>query len=606
MRHGKNLLLPIGTISPFKKAELSDASPFRFGLFMVVNAFFSPGAECEMSREHSQFSASAEAGETSMVRSDPQSMQSLPGSTTGIQIQEGSSLRPIIAAGFRYRRLWLMVVLGVVAITAVYILLFPRRYRSEMDILVQNKRGDEQITPSRVNGEITINGVTEEQINSEIELLTSRGLANQVVDPGWSSESEEKLTHQQLKAHDKAVTQFEKHLTVSMVRKSNVIEIAFIASDPKTATETLNRLLAAFLKKQQELAQPPGTAKFFADQAAGYKQQLDQAQEKLAEYQQQNKIVSLPDSEETLDRQISDEQTDLRATDAQISALSQQLSSQTLHLRSIPSRQMTAVRTIPNDYSIERLNTMLAELENQRTSLMTKFTANDRLVQEIDKQISDTKEALAKSQLMTSQEHDTDVNPVWQSVTGSIIQNETEREALKAKRAALTNQIGTLQGKLSGVEGSTVDYDTLRQRVVDLQNNYQLYTQKRDEAEIADAMNASRLLNVAVAQSPTFSVIPYSPKPVVDAVLGTFTALFFASFLVFFAEIGRNTFANSSEVERALRGPVLVEVPLIHGARRMERHLEFVPVFVGMSDREEPIDGERGPWPALIRSRKGA
>ncbi len=533
-------------------------------------------------------------------------MQSLPGSTTGIQIQEGSSLRPIVAAGFRYRRLWLMVVLGVVAITAVYILLFPRRYRSEMDILVQNKRGDEQITPNRINGEITINGVTEEQINSEIQLLTSRGLANQVIDPGWSSQAEAKMTHEQLKAHDKAVTRFEKHLTVSMVRKSNVIEVAFIASDPKTATDTLNRLLAAFLKKQQELAQPPGTAKFFADQAANYKQQLDQAQQQLAEYQQQNKIVSLPDSEDTLDRQINDEQTDLRATDAQISALSQQLSSQTLHLRSIPSRQMTAVRTIPNDYSIERLNTMLAELENQRTSLMTKFTANDRLVQEIDKQIKDTKQALSKAQLMTSQEHDTDVNPIWQSVTGSIIQNETEREALKAKHAALTNQIAALQGKLSGVEGSTVTFDTLRQKVADLQNNYQLYTQKRDEAEIADAMNASRLLNVAVAQSPSFSVIPDSPKPVVDTVLGTFTALFFASFLVFFAEIGRNTFANSSEVERSLRGPVLAEVPLIRGARRMERHLEFAPVFVGMSDPEAPMDGERGPWPALIRDRKEA
>ena len=126
-----------------------------------------------------------------------------------------------------------MVVLGVVAITAVYILLFPRRYRSEMDILVQNKRGDEQITPNRINGEITINGVTEEQINSEIQLLTSRGLANQVMDPGWSSRAEAKMTHEQLKAHDKAVTRFEKHLSVSMVRKSNVIQVAFIASDPK-------------------------------------------------------------------------------------------------------------------------------------------------------------------------------------------------------------------------------------------------------------------------------------------------------------------------------------------------------------------------------------
>jgi uncharacterized protein involved in exopolysaccharide biosynthesis len=529
-------------------------------------------------------------------------MQSLPGNSTGIQ--ESSSVRPIVAAGFRHRRLWLLVVLSVVVTTALYVALVPRTYRSEMDILVQNKRGDEQITPSRINGEITVNGVTEEQINSEIQLLLSRGLANEVVDPGWTDHADVGMTREQLKAHDKAVTEFEKHLSVSMVRKSNVISVTYTAPNPMTATETLNRLLAAFLKKQREIAQPPGTSKFFAEQAASYKQQLDQAQQQLAEYQQQNKIVSLGDSEQALDREINDAQTELRGTDAQISGLTKQLDSQTHHLRSIPARQMTEVRTLPNDYSIERLNTMIAELKNKRTELMTKFTANDRLVQEIDRQIAETTEALKKAEQMTSQEHDTNVNPVWQAVTGSIIQNETEREALKAKRYALAKQVEDMQGKLSNVEGSTVEFNTLRQKVTDLENNYQLYAQKRDEAEMADSMNANRLLNVAVAQSPTYSVIPYRPKPLVDTVLGAFTAVFFASFLAFFAEIGRNTFANSAEVERILQFPVLAEVPLIYGGRRAERHTEFVPVIVGMASSGPPPNEPKSPAPTLVRYRK--
>lgn len=513
-------------------------------------------------------------------------------------------MRPVAAAAFRHHRLWLTVVLAVVAITALYIALIPRKYVSEMDILVQNKRGDEQITPNRINGEITINGVTEEQINSEIQLLTSRGLADEVVSPGWNDRSEIGLTRAELKAHDKAVERFEKHLSVNMVRKSNVIHAAYTASDPKTATDTLNRLLAAFMKKQQDIAQPPGTSQFFAQKAAGYKQQLDQAQQQLAEYQQQNKIVSLPDSEQALDREINDAQTDLRMTDAQISELSQQIGSQTSHLHTLPSRQMTEVRTIPNDYSIERLNTMLAELENKRTTLLTKFTANDRLVQEVNRQIADTKAALQKAQQMTSQEHDTDVNPVWQSVTGSIIQNETQREALKAKHVALTRQIGDLQSHLAGVEGSTVAFNTLRQRVTDLENNYQLYVQKRDETQIADQMNANRLLNVAVVQSPSFSVTPSLPKPLVDAVLGTFTAMFFASFLVFFAEIGRNTFASAGEVENAMLIPVFAEVPMLSGGRHADRSSEFAPVFMGMG-AAAPISEERpAPTPTLVRYRR--
>jgi uncharacterized protein involved in exopolysaccharide biosynthesis len=499
----------------------------------------------------------------------------------------------------------MLVVFAVICVTLLYVGLAPRRYVSQMDILVQNKRGDEQITPSRINGEITINGVTEEQINSEIQLLTSRSLANEVVTPGWNSQSEATTTPAQLQAHDKAISNFEKHLSVSMVRKSNVIQVSYVASDSKTATDTLNRLLAAFLKKQQDIAQPPGTSEFFAQKAATYKQQLDQAQQQLAAYQQQNDIVSLPDSEQALNRQINDAQTDLRATDAQISELSQQTTSEVQHLKAIPSRQTTQVRTIPNDYSVERLNTMLAELENQRTALLTKFTENDRLVQQVNNQIADTKAALQKAQQMTSQEHDTDVNPVWQSVTGAIIQNETETKALKGKRAALAKQIASMQGQLSGVEGSTVDFNTLRQNVADLQNNYQLYVEKRDEAQIADEMNANRLLNVAVLQNPTFSVTPYSPKPVIDAVLGTFTAMFFASFLVFFAEIGRNTFASAAEVEGALQFPVFAEVPLLSSRKRQERSAEFVPVIVGMAaPGTPPAEGPSRPSPILVPYRR--
>lgn len=530
-------------------------------------------------------------------------MQSLPGNTASLSA-ESSSFRPIVTAAFRYRRLWLMVAVSIIGISVVYALLAPRKYRSEMDILVQNKRGDEQITPSRINGEITINGVTEEQINSEIQLLISRELASQVIDPNWNSRPVAQRSHDQLKAHDKAVDEFEKHLSVSMVRKSNIIHVTYMASSPTLATDTLNRLLAAFLAKQKEIAQPPGTSQFFAAQAANYKQQLDQAQQQLAQFQQNQQIVSLPDTEQALDREINDAQTELRETDAEISELTQQLGTQTRQLRSIAPRQMTEVRTIPNDYSIERMNTMLAELENKRTELLTKFTPSDRLVQEVNRQIADTRSALANAQKMTSQEHDTDVNPVWQTVTGSIIQNETQRQALKAKHAALTAQINTLESHLSDVEGSTVPFNTLRQKVTDLENNYQLYTQKRDEAEIADAMNANRLLNVAVAQDPTFSVMPYSPKPLLDTVLGGFTAVFFASFLVFFVEMGRNTFASADEASRALHLSALAEIPLIPGQKRSERQAEFAPVFVGMGSSRASSYERRPVNPALIRYRK--
>jgi uncharacterized protein involved in exopolysaccharide biosynthesis len=530
-------------------------------------------------------------------------MYGLPGNVA--VAQDSGSLRQIIEAAFRHRRLWLFIALSVLLASIAYTIFIPRQYRSEMDIRVQNTRGDEQITPSRVNGTVMINGVTEEQINSEIQLLESRGLANVVIDPNWNSRPPNSLTSAELKAHEKAVDKFQRHLAVGLVRKSNVIHVTYTASDPKTATETLSRLLAAFLAKQREIAQPPGTAKFFADEAAHYKGELDQAERELADYQEQHQIVSLPDTEQNFDREINQAEADLRSADAQISENADRITAETRELRSIPTRQVTQQRIIPNDYSIERLNTMLAELQNQRTSLLTKFNPDDRLVLEVNQKIADTRKALENAQKMTAQENSTDVNPVWQSVTGSIIQNETDRQALRAKHNAIAQQIASLRASLGNTEGSTVAFTTLRQKVADLENNYQLYTQKSDEARMADAMNENRLLNVAVQQYPTFSITPYRPKPLVDTAIGAFTAIFLASFMVFFVEVGRDTIANVSELEKLSGFPVLATVPAqqIQGVHA-EAPADCAPVFIGVTLNGTPT-GQRGAAsPALAKFQR--
>ena len=524
-------------------------------------------------------------------------MQSLPGNAPMVHGSNGV-MRQMVEAAFRHRRLWLFTALLVFLAAIAYTLFWPRRYLSEMDIRVQNTRGSDQITPSRVNGMITINGVTEEQINSEIQMLQDRSLAAVVVDPQWNQRPPGSLTTDQYKDHDKAIDKFEKHLTVEMIRKSNVIHAEYLASDAQTATGMLNRLLAAFLAKQREIAQPPGTAKFFAGEAARYKTELDQAEKELADYQQQHQLVSLADAELSRNGEIDDAESELRSTDAQISELTQRIATEEQQLKAIPDRQATQQRVIPNDYSIERLNTMLAELENERTSLLTKFTPSDRLVQENGEKIENTRKALGDAEQMTSQENASDVNPVWQAVTGSIIQSESEREALRAREGALKGQVAGLQSNLDKIEGSTVAFNTLQQRVTDLQNGYQLYTQKRDEAEIADAMNENRLLNVAVQQDPTYSVIPYRPKPLTDVILGGFTAIFLACFAVFFAEVGRDTFADAGELEAVSIFPVFATVPLdlAHGHRADAAGSELV--IAGTPSTRQFLSERQLPRPA--------
>src|SRR5262249_5020059 len=94
------------------------------------------------------------------------------------------SLRDGASAIFRRKAIILITFLTVMIGTVVVTLLLPNRYESRMKILVKNQRVDIAITPEATTGApapAVENEVSENQINSEIELLTSKDLLTEVV-----------------------------------------------------------------------------------------------------------------------------------------------------------------------------------------------------------------------------------------------------------------------------------------------------------------------------------------------------------------------------------------------------------------------------------------
>jgi len=462
---------------------------------------------------------------------------------------------------FRHRRAFAMTVVAILGITIAVTLLTQKQYESEMNVLVNDLRASNMISPERSNGVNPPVPITDDQINSEIEVLNSKDLADNVVDPGWTSVPSSQRTDAQIRTHDIAVTRFRQRLNIDQPHHSDVIHITYTDSSGRHAHEMLTRLLTAFLAKQHELEQPGDTTTFFTNAANRAKSDLDDAQLQLSTYQQQRQMVSLSDKEMTLEKQVSDLQDQERATEAQIGEAEGRLSASRSQLQSLPSRQSTQQRMIPNGTSVEQLNVMLTTLKNQRTELLTKYPPTERLVLELDQKIATTNDALHAALQTSVQETSTDVNPVWQQMNSGVAQSNTDLQALRNRRDHLAAQIAGLQSNLSSVEGGTVDFTTLQQKVTELQANYQLYAEKRDEAQMADAMDQQHLLNVAVVELPTLSSRPTKPLVLNNLIMGAFTAVFLGLCVIFFAEMGRDTIASPQELEAISRYPVLATIP---------------------------------------------
>ena len=69
---------------------------------------------------------------------------------------------------------------------------------------------------------------------------------------------------------------------------------------------------------------------------------------------------------------------------------------------------------------------MLAELQNRRTLLLAKYRPDDRLVEEAEKEITDTQAALQQATRLTGVDQATDVNPVHQALEVELAKQQTE------------------------------------------------------------------------------------------------------------------------------------------------------------------------------------
>ncbi len=291
------------------------------------------------------------------------------------------SLRDTASVWFRHKLLITVTFLTIAGGTILTTFMLPNEYESRLKILVKNVRAEVLITPERTTG---ANGasnedVSETQINSEIELLTSKDLLNQVVTECGLVRQGRSLA-QRLSLKDvpqneagrieQASERLAKDLVITPVKKANIIEITYSSSSPQVAAAVLRKLADLYLEKRLKLHRPAGTYEFFKSQADQYEQQLREAEKQLSSFQQGMNVVSLSQQKDLTVLKMTDSKSKLLETEAFLKEVNERINLLEQQMRTLQPRIVTQSRALPNQYSAERLNTMLVELQNRRTQLL--------------------------------------------------------------------------------------------------------------------------------------------------------------------------------------------------------------------------------------------
>ena len=497
------------------------------------------------------------------------------------------SLRDGASALFRRRGLVLFIFLTVVLGTALLTWILPNKYESRMKILVKNQRVDVAITPEATSGTPgAVDGeVSESAINSEIELLTSRDLLTQVAKETGLGQADSsmfwKRSISEPERIEKAANDLAKELVIAPVKKANVISISYSANSPELAAAVLQKLGDLYLEKHLKLHHPTGASDFFKEKADQYETQLHDSEKQLTSFQQDNKLIVLAQQKDLTLQKTAEAKAKLLESETAFNEAANRIKRIEQQLATTPKRIVTQSKSIPAQYSAERLNTMMVELQNRRTQLLTKFRPDDRLVREVDAQIRTTKEALAKAESQTATEQQTDLNPLRQTLETEYSRARLEQTGAQARRDTLSAQLRDYEGELRKLEGDTTRHDDLQRQKKEAEENYQLYAKKREEARIADELDRQKITNVSIAEAPAVPRIPSSPNRPLNLLLGVFVATFLSLGSVFSAEMLGDTIHTPRQLEALTGATVLATVPensrrIIGGSRKKTKEIDSV------------------------------
>jgi uncharacterized protein involved in exopolysaccharide biosynthesis len=335
-----------------------------------------------------------------------------------------------------------------------------------------------------------------------------------------------------------------------------MLKATYSSSNPEEAAAVLRTLADGYLNEHLRVHSPSGTYQFFDQQAQFYQKQLKDVQGRLTDFQAQRNIVHLGQQKDLNLRKLVDLEASLKETEAAYGETDQRIRSLQQQLGKLQPRIITQARKLPNQYSVEHLNTMLAELQNRRTELLTKFRPEDRMIQQVDQQILDTKAAMDRASKMTSTEEATDVNPLRQSLEAELAKAQANTTGLRARAGSLSKQVAEYRSSLGALETSTAADDQLLREIKEAEDALFLYSKKREEARITEAMDRQKIANVVLVQPPR---APLLPKPkltgsvLASYVLGSLIILGFA----FLLATARKTVHTPWELEGLTGLPVL-------------------------------------------------
>jgi uncharacterized protein involved in exopolysaccharide biosynthesis len=426
----------------------------------------------------------------------------------------------------------------------IAILLQPTKYIAVSKVIVQPKRALLNLDPTTGGGNAVNIFPSPEMINSEIQIIKSRELRNRLVKevpfPEKSNGYQEDI-----------------RLEANPIKLSNLIQISAASSNPEWVARVVNRAVELYVEQHLKINKAQGIEEFYEDQEKKLRVELIEAEKALKEYQEKEKIVE-PEQELTATlARLTAFETTLRTTESAIRESNEKIRAFEGQLReqqpSITSSKHVSVNPV-----YDRIRDKVIQLELDRDSLLQRYTPNDRLVRDKEKEIADLNKQLAN--ILSDKKTVWSTNSVYQGILHSLLTVRAELTGLEARKSSLLKQVATYSSEAAELKKKSFAYDRLRQDVNARKEALAFYKRKAEEARVSDAMDERKFGNVSIFERASLPLPPAGWSPLMAVLATLLVSLAIAVGGAFAIEFFNTNLRDETDVEKQIDLPVLATI----------------------------------------------
>lgn len=464
------------------------------------------------------------------------------------------------------RRKWIIIsffILIVGAVTAATFYMTPQ-YEATAQILLGGKP-----TPMNPLGDGS-ERVPERNLNykTQVNLLSNRSLARKVIkdleleniyalevdaDTLWPNTSakisEDPVSqipdlpvdeNQAYEFNAKVLDWYLRHLTVTPVRDSSLVNVSFRGPNKELITRIVNKHAQAAIQSAvyRHQSQAKDALDWLKAQIESQRMEVQTAERAIYNFKKKNNALSLENS------QIINSQEIRELSSALTRAKSERITKQTvyLQLKNIVRNQkdVMSIPEISNDSVIENLRNQLVDLNSRQMEMGTKYGPKHPKMMELANRIKQVK-----------REIQVEANRFKNTI-------KAELDRATAIERSITRTLKKQKEIAMSLGERTIEYEVLRQQAESSHDIYNFLLKQSEEIKLATAISSSNMRIVDKAEMP---VIAVSPKKKLNILTAIFLSLFTGTGLAFFLEYLDNTVKTPMDVAIQLDLPVLGMIP---------------------------------------------